>query len=394
MISLFKYLLIYILMIMTSSLIYGQYQEIILFLALGISILIMFVNKIKFTKKFIMMFNILIIMFLILYIYTNGSYTLQSMLNTLSVIFITYVYTKYIGFEFIDKYLNVIYIITIISIFGYINDITGVGDIIINKLPKFLNYIPHLKSVNGGFLYAFNKSNHIGRNSGFCIEPGKYQYFMNLALIFILYLKKTEVKKSMTKIVIFILGIITTFSAGAYIILTIILLPYIIEFKQIKLRKIVIIIICTIVVSNNFETINTRIIDKLKFDTQTYSFETGSGNTRLNDIKLDIDIFKSDIFGNGWKYYQEKWITMRIGDNYTKGSSSSSLTSTLPVYGITIFILIIMLYIRGVNIISKNNNKLRVILIFFILIQTLTQSFLLTPLLMLFWFPRNIIQLN
>lgn len=394
MISVFKYLLIYLLIIMTSSLVYSQYQQIILFLSLGIASILILAKKTKITNKLIIIINLFVILLLSLYLYSEGSYTLGSMVNTLAIIFITYIYTKYIGYEFIDRYINIMYIITIISIFGYINDLTGFGDFFVNKLPSFLDYTPHLQSVKGGFLFAFNKLNHIGRNSGFCIEPGKYQYFINLALLFLLHFRKEKIIGNINKLIVFLIGVLTTFSAGAYIITGIIFLPYILEFNNNAKSKVFLFIICTILVMPNLDIINTKIIDKLEFNIETFSFERGSGNTRLNDIKLDIKIFKSNILGNGWNNYKEKWLTMAESDNYTTGSSSSSLTGSLAVYGIIVFLFIILLYINSIKRIGRNNFNLKVILYLFILIQTLTQSFLLTPLMIFLWFSDNILKLE
>lgn len=386
MLNFFKYILIYILLIMTSSIIYAQYMQIIWGIALVIAINLILLNKVKLNYKFIKILISITVLFIFLYLYSNGSYTIMSMLNTLSMIVISYVYINYIGDEFIDRYINIIVFIVIISIFGYINDLTGIGNVIINKLPRLITYNQNLSSVRGGFLFAFHKMNHIGRNSGFCIEPGKFQYFINLALIFLIYFKKIYIKNINFKLVILIIGVITTFSLGAYIITIIILIPYMLNFRFNNKLKILVLLLCTISICANINIINEKIISKASFDFKTGKFAEGSGNTRLNDIKLDIEIFKENILGNGWKEYEKKWTYRTEGLNYTKGSSSSSLTSTLAVYGIVIWIYILFLYYISIRKLTKRNLSLKIILLIFVFWQSLTQSFLITPLSFGIWF--------
>lgn len=72
------------------------------------------------------------------------------------------------------------------------------------------------------------------RNYGIFWEPGAYQTFLNLALIFEIFITEN---KSLRRGYIYILTIITTLSVTAYIAMAIILLSYIINNEKHKLSK-------------------------------------------------------------------------------------------------------------------------------------------------------------
>ncbi|WP_278600286.1 hypothetical protein, partial [Clostridium tertium] len=107
------------------------------------------------------------------------------------------------------------------------------------------------------------------------------------------------------------------------------------------------------------------------------------------DIKLDLEIFSMNIWGNGWVYYKDYWSAKQYGNYlYTTGSSSNSLTSMFAVYGIVFSIYINYKYIH--SFFRKSNDMLMVsILIFMYLYQNLSQSFSLMPMMIIFILSNN-----
>ncbi|WP_278601016.1 hypothetical protein, partial [Clostridium tertium] len=206
-----QYASIYILILMTSSLIYPEYMEIFFLINIFISIIIfikyrLFINKNDMTFIFILS-TILIFLFW----YTNGGISIQSIINTITTIFFTSLYFKFNREDFINKYINIISVIAIISIIGYISDITNTLNIIIDKLPSLINSNPILGNPKGGLIYVFRNINKINQNCGFCYEPGKYQFFINLAIYFILFCRNT-VKMRKFKFTILLITLATTMS--------------------------------------------------------------------------------------------------------------------------------------------------------------------------------------
>jgi hypothetical protein len=89
------------------------------------------------------------------------------------------------------------------------------------NLQQYAFYLGQFPNFMGYNLYAIEKM----RNSGIFWEPGGYQIFLNLALIFMLDQKEAKYnsKKDWIKVIIFIISILTTKSTTGYIILGILL---------------------------------------------------------------------------------------------------------------------------------------------------------------------------
>jgi hypothetical protein len=386
-----QYASIYILILMTSSLIYPEYMEIFFLINIFISIIIfikyrLFINKNDMTFIFILS-TILIFLFW----YTNGGISIQSIINTITTIFFTSLYFKFNREDFINKYINIISVIAIISIIGYISDITNTLNIIIDKLPSLINSNPILGNPKGGLIYVFRNINKINQNCGFCYEPGKYQFFINLAIYFILFCRNT-VKMRKFKFTILLITLATTMSTTGLLMGVVIVILSIFK-KNIFISKryilVMFMIVCCICLIFFYERINLTLFQKLNFDFRTFTFEYGSGNTRINDIKLDLEIFSMNIWGNGWVYYKDYWSAKQYGNYlYTTGSSSNSLTSMFAVYGIVFSIYINYKYIH--SFFRKSNDMLMVsILIFMYLYQNLSQSFSLMPMMIIFILSNN-----
>lgn len=386
-----QYASIYILILMTSSLIYPEYMEIFFLINIFISIIIfikyrLFINKNDMTFIFILS-TILIFLFW----YTNGGISIQSIINTITTIFFTSLYFKFNREDFINKYINIISVIAIISIIGYISDITNTLNIIIDKLPSLINSNPILGNPKGGLIYVFRNINKINQNCGFCYEPGKYQFFINLAIYFILFCRNT-VKMRKFKFTILLITLATTMSTTGLLMGIVIVILSIFK-KNIFISKryilVMFMIVCCICLIFFYERINLTLFQKLNFDFRTFTFEYGSGNTRINDIKLDLEIFSMNIWGNGWVYYKDYWSAKQYGNYlYTTGSSSNSLTSMFAVYGIIFSIYINYKYIH--SFFRKSNDMLMVsILIFMYLYQNLSQSFSLMPMMIIFILSNN-----
>lgn len=386
-----QYLTVYLMIIMTTSLIYSEYTSLFFILNIIITILIMYKYRVFPGKKDLIFLWIISIILLLLYVYTNGSYTIMSMLNTITTIFFTITYFKFNKNDFINKYVNIVVFIAIISIIGYITDISNSFNFLIDKIPQLIKSNPGFGSPHGGIFYVFQNINHSTRNSGFCYEPGKYQYFLNLAIYFILFCK-TTLKRINIKLLILILTLITTMSTTGIVMGLIIVASYILLGKNRVSKKFVltcIIIAMVVIIIFFYEQTYEILYKKLQFNYDTKTFDYGSGKTRLNDIKLDIEIFLNNIFGNGWHKYEEYWRLKQYGNYlYTTGSSSNSLTSMFAVYGLVFSSYINYRYLKKF-IFNSKNITIMILLIIMYFYQNLSQSFSLTPLMIIFIISNN-----
>lgn len=400
-----EYLCIYLILMIPQSLISVWYtkETRILFMILSFFVLFINVKKIKINKKKyfsdILKLLIVIFIFLILVLHTNGSFGINDLkgmiLNQFIFIYIVFqVYKK----EFVVDYIKIICFLAVVSLVCFTIQVIDKGFIMRSILPDLSmrsSYI-NLGEVRGGFLYVFNNGIHKSRNCGVYPEPGMYQFFLNLGLYFLVFVCKEFNKK--TRIIyriILVVTILTTQSTTGYISMVIILFLYITQRHiNIKIKTqvigLVFVLLCIILLIpglNNrvFNVINSKI--SISYRTNTIEFlSTGSGNTRINDAKQDIKIILQDNYGIGYKAYSSLWANASSPKGgLSTGSSSNSLTYTIAVYGMFFSIYMVMLYFISFVKYSHNINQALLLILFFL--NTVTaQGLFLNPLFVIFIF--------
>jgi hypothetical protein len=142
--------------------------------------------------------------------------------------------------EFVVHYDNIMYILTITSLIGFM---------ILVIAPNVLKILPIIYNTNNvGYYNALvtvlksSNDNIISRNYGIFREPGIFQEFLIIALIFQLFaIKKMNIVRS----VLYILALITTFSTTAYLALAGVLVAFFLsKSKDRKESKGSIVILC------------------------------------------------------------------------------------------------------------------------------------------------------
>lgn len=156
------------------------------------------------------------------------------------------------------------------------------------------------------------------RNSGLFWEPGMYQVFLNLALLFRLDgIFKSEYTKNKSRfdIIILIIAIISTKSTTGYIVMIVILITFLLKYNFNIRKKVGIVLIkCLMIIAAIFIVItvlNSNVVSN-KFDKDNYSFRARE-NHIVSSIKL---IHDRPIIGYGIrsdKYIQE--YTLQTGRN-------------------------------------------------------------------------------
>lgn len=167
----------------------------------------------------------------------NADYSLQSYINTFSRLVGALLITKAFKFEdFAEKYVKLITFLAAASVVLFFAN---------QRMPQIANVFGELPNaqlkeanldyrtyVNGGFLYTFIVSYGYGtdsiwaytRNNGIFWEPGAYQFFLNLALVFLL--EKCDVEKKKWALFILIITVLSTGSSTGMITLFVILIGY------------------------------------------------------------------------------------------------------------------------------------------------------------------------
>ena len=289
---------------------------------------------------------------------------------------IAFLACTYIKFKrFIQIYPKTVFLLIILSFPFYI-----IGII----YPDFINKLPLL--YKGEEIIYANAIFHVFplpvwlptllRNNGVFWEPGAYQAFINLALI----LELLNDQKSKIRIVIFILGVLSTGSTTGYFILLLIGLMVLLSNKKKYLLKFSILLLIVLFIFSPL--FNNYVLEKINSDGERYS----SFARRNEDWKADLNIAKESMFiGIGYNHYFE--VFPNFIDSKHKGivtSSSNSLSSTIAIYGIFLFMILFFLNYKLSMIIASYLNgfySVNSLIIFIVLIIIYSsEPLLLTPL--------------
>ena len=252
------------------------------------------------------------------------------------------------------------YIISIVSLLGYAMQIF---------VPDLLNYFPVIQNtsnINFYFLGITNlcfRTDVLVRNWGPFREPGVFQLFVIVALIYELFRKE---KSSGIKLVVFILAIITTFSTTGYIALGCVIFALILMNKnhlRKKQRRLLICIVIIFVITVFYLSLFTDLLFKSDgygsvFGKLFGSYESASYNARIASILANIKIFFEDpIFGKGISYVDNNYsiiasnmFGMKIVDN------TNMLFILLARFGLGTFLLFTLRLYRFLKDFFLKNN--------------------------------------
>ena len=210
------------------------------------------------------------------------------------------------------------------------------------------------------------------RNCGVFWEPGAFQVFLNLALLFTLNYR--DFSRRGLRVAIIIIAILTTVSTTGYICSSLILIAFLVS-TDLRNRVKAILFLTAIFIAVS------SIVLPIAIDSFSYKFGFESGivssnvTSRLNPFILDLYLIKDYFFGlPGIDYYAELLTWYGIAHQLSYHSSSCTLTMTMVVYGIIPgFLLVygIVKFGRGFF-----TSKIRALVIVSVLIMFLTESFL------------------
>lgn len=382
--SIVQYILIYLIITMQGSVIFLQYSNEILIAGLVVSIILMLLYKIYFSRCAVLNFIVLSILLLGICFKTSFSLSINSILNILIRLMLVYVCVNLDKNEFLNRFLNVVFLLSLISIICFFIFKTPLESSIIRFMR--INYV-HTWTGDvsyGGYLY--NYIPNYDRNVGIYREPGMYQILLNVAL-YILFFKVNNfsINKRLLYSVVIITTIISAQSTTGYISLISLIVFFLFSkdgFYKKKMLSIVFIaaLALSIVIipkSNNF--INQNFFEKIKFNTKSMSFKNGSSNSRLVMMKIDLSILSEKEFGTGFEEYQNYWDVKKRGVIDKETSSAVGITKNLAVFGIATGMYMILLMIIGFF--YKSRNIIEFLAILFIYINTcLSQPEIFFPL--------------
>ena len=306
----YMYLYIFLMLLLcrdslVSTTILGFPRSFFLTLIISIPNFIIFIKKIKEDglKSNRVYIFIILVLSIILTMIIKSDYQLYNF-SLLVFIFIGFVVSYAYDYkEFIKAFINIMIFISVYSLittylFKPLITHTGINfPTIINSVNNvFYNFI---------FSFALTAESYI-RNFGFFREPGVYQVFIILALIFLTFVKNINIK-CRTKIIytlIFTVTILSTFSTTGIILLALFFTTYIVKLiRDGKMNRKVFIIITTItIICILILTLLYNIIpsfrETLRFSIEKIFTPNESLSARQESIIVPLKLYlNSPIFG-------------------------------------------------------------------------------------------------
>jgi O-antigen ligase len=314
----------------SGSLRFLQAPDKYLILVFVISVLVWLVFTDKRLNQGFLLYTVIFSGFLfIISIYTEGSLSLFSVINTTLKLIVAYLVLSVVGRRFVDTYISLIVLLAMASLFGYFTDILNLFGGLLSMLPV----VSKVGTGHDGILYIFKYQHHIDRNNSIFFEPGAYQIFLNAA-IFMLFFAKTEISKERRWIYLMILlmALLTTFSTTGFLILSIIVLLVLVKSKMIsiagKLKLVGVLLATALVFSVQLQYVLFEKIENYLAAEEL----TDSRNLRSFDALVDMEIFKRHVFGVGYNEYTR--LVSTIGLIREGQTSSNGITKTLAIYGL------------------------------------------------------------
>lgn len=257
--------------------------------------------------------------------------------------------TLYTFDEIYAYFTRVMYVICIFSLFGYLMQAL---------VPSVLNYFPVIENIDHrnfyflGFTNVLFRYDSFLRNWGPFREPGVFQAFVIIALIYCLFREK---KISLKKVVVFSLAIVTTFSTTGYIAYFLVLFACISarknQMSKLQIRVMYIVIVLALV-GLLYLTFATDIMYKQGygsvFGKMFGAYENKSFSARKASIFVNIKMFLDNpIVGKGISYVDTMFMplttTMYGVQTY---DNTNMLFIQLARYGFPMFLYTIYRYCK------------------------------------------------
>ena len=245
-------------------------------------------------------------------------------ISKISLFLLGYCFFSFYDSEMIIKaYKKWMDIICVFSLFGVV-----FGKLIINI--GFLPKITTIASRSFVFLGLTNVSTSDWlRNYGPFTEPSRFQAFICLALIFELFVRSNDLRINWKRVALYIIAIVTTFSATAFIGLTFVFIAFFTS-KEVNLSfgkriGLILVIIVAVALLLNFSSGVNMAVTKLQMGQDSESFKV-----RFNSIVGGIRVaVNNPIFGSGFDRFESEYLR---AINNLVASRSQVVTATCILY--------------------------------------------------------------
>ena len=316
--------------------------------------------------------KILMISLLVTFILTFGNLSIGTSLSLISRFLIVYVAIVVDRNKFLERFLNLVFFLSIISLVSY-------GMIIFfgqETLSPLLSKLYEVKNVNswmnssyGLFFFVFNFMDPT-RNVSIFGEPGEYQMLINTALYLLIFKGETISAKVKNKYaIVFIITMVSIHSTSGFFNFMVLMLVSLLQsFKTVspKIKRIFIFFIISALVymffiatENSF--IYTKFLNKFITNENTIDFAIQTGADRVGSINSFTNLVLKTplalVFGVGYE-----GLLKLNGEYYISG-----ILNSIVMFGIITCIILYGYMIR--NLLKYKRNYLEVVLVLFMSIN-------------------------
>lgn len=349
-----QYILLYFLLIFQGTILFREYNDIILIAVIGIY----FLGIIKFRQYYSILDKVafgLSFLLIVVLLFTFGSLGVSSILANfarIAIVSLAYCIDRQ---KFAERFVRIVVFFSVISLVFF-----AIQCIDMNILKSFMKKTAYGVEVSYGTvkwnLYStpfFQFNNTTLRNIGLCNEPGLYQILLVSALYILMFKDSalfdlTEFQKK--RYLIILLGTLaTTLSLTGYANMLFLLACYFMlptkdgnsSAKRTKRLLALLLVVLAIALANGMavDVIDKNIFGKIN----RISLSADAEESRLVSAFADLNVAMRHPFGAGFDVYHQEWRSFVIAD-IIDGSSPVGLTQWMAVYGfIPTFFLLIML---------------------------------------------------
>lgn len=310
-------------------------------------------------------YKFVILFFLIAFtIVTNSDYSGGNIIKAY-ILLLGFLFSQMISFDKMKQsFIDIMFVISLVSLICY-------------ALYPFFKRITFLPLISNGekSLLCLGLTNvdltpnNILRNWGPFWEPGVFQIYLNLSIIFLLLEEKRDYKK----IIVNIAAIISTFSTTGYIALALIIFGfYLTNCKKITLNKAIAGLFC---ISGSLLIFLNESFTKLLFGKlNPKSAEFTSASSRIGSIVANwLCIKKGPIFGVGVNRLTE------IVNEYIKTSGDSLFSNTngllmnYAIFGVVFGLFYTYLLIKFISNLTKKNKIIFVFVLLTIVLELFSE---------------------
>lgn len=388
-----QYFLIFLLFMVHGNRVFDMFNDPILIMIIAFGGLFIVCNQKRVGKGNVLFLLILAVLLLVLFIITNGSMMITSILALLARYIIAYHAFYRDRYHFVERFVKLTYFIAVISLFGF-----ALTQLIPEQLQEILPMHTYYRvsswsgervsrSTYHLLFFQFRSDHDITRNIGMFNESGIYQIILNTALYFLLFKKEQcnmDAKRQRRYLIVLLIALITCQSLTGYIGFAIIYFGYIFTVqKNYRWRVLFVFVIAAIGISVYVAQTGTdswlyqNVLRKMFDEQGNIDLSRSTGESRLLSMDADLRLFLSNPLGLGTRYYDTVWrsyLRGTIGDV----SSCVGLTKAFAIYGLIPTLMMLGYYFKNKNRTKENVVDLWVCLLL-ILNTTLAQPSVFFP---------------